>query len=406
MVVSATVSTDVNISAMRTAPRRSDSSRIWSSSPPASTRGPCIGSMDHAVVPSKPICTNPIPGMLVTICIWFGDTSVISKVALIPCAGMDMAPFVTIDLAFTYDGPPTAALYFATIADPAGSAVVACAPDPFVTTIIATTPMATRLNDLQFIFLSGKRLYAKPKYDCRLAQRPLDDSLFRPQQARLSARCFGDPRNGRLECAISPRRQHFHRERHNLVRYNPRSLDPVPLGIPEIGDCMDEYVARRQPIHQRRKGRTRGPLAENARPAKPLHAGREYLGSACSHWIYENRNRSGEWRGRSSVVAGPPWIYHEVQRQLPHPHRAERPDGVDEVAAETHHHCSHAARVSTQIDHHSRACAHRVDGALDLRDERGKPDVETDYTHAPRAALCRNSRRPHDAGDGRQIAIL
>ena len=55
-----------------------------------------------------------MPAISVTIDMRFGATCFSSNVALMPAAGIDIPPFVTIDFAARKAGPPTVLAYFAT----------------------------------------------------------------------------------------------------------------------------------------------------------------------------------------------------------------------------------------------------------------------------------------------------
>ena len=95
---------------------------------PSRSRGPPEGSIDHAVVPSKPVRTVPNPGSSISVSIMFGAMLRAIIGPLIPAPGISIEPLISTDLSFVQLSlPPMATMDFSRMSFASGSAALGAA---------------------------------------------------------------------------------------------------------------------------------------------------------------------------------------------------------------------------------------------------------------------------------------
>ena len=99
-------------------------------------------------------------------------------------------------------------------------------------------------------------------------------------------------------------------ERHRLVRDHPTALQTSTVGRHEIAVGVDQDVAVRQLVEERRQCLTHRRLTEHTRASQRLHSPGEAFGRTATQGIHQNRHRPAEHvdaraRPRSRVEGSP-----------------------------------------------------------------------------------------------------
>src|SRR5215204_299048 len=239
---------------------------------PVMSRGPCIGSMDHPVVPSKPCSICPMPLTLMRIMVLFGRACEISRSPATPCAAISNRPLVRTDECFAITGAALVAATNFAMRSFAGGSVAACArPRDGTTLATIRAATATRMGfpvckaDMKSLLGALRTAGGRRRRQWKYGGEGRTNGRFRGSPGARPSPL--EPLEGRGEWRVASGLHVACRQRDHLIRHRAPPLDSRTVSGHEIRDDVHEDVARREPGGDGRQRLTGRPLAEQACPA-------------------------------------------------------------------------------------------------------------------------------------------